>query len=153
MPTVIARRANLIVRASAANPPAARLEGNFAALFGARAGLAAEEVHRAVLRRALYPQARVLAPVLRAFNPDFFAADHDFVAGVMRITSRGEFASEADEFAHHPANRGAWRRTFRLRASVGRMRALVNQVFAAEPNSAPGPANSTPPFPDSGAPR
>ena len=98
---------------------------------------------QAVLRRTLYPQARLLRPLLRVFKPDFFAADFDFIDSVGRITRRRDFSSEADEFVHHPENRGFWRRTLRLRVSVGRMHRLVGEVFG-ETSTHPFPHPSSP---------
>jgi hypothetical protein len=113
-------------------PPAATnpKSPDFAQLFCAQYGVSRQAYRAAVFRRTLYPHARPVHLLIRWANPDYFGADDDFVEGVGRIGSRREFTLEADEFTHHPQNRGFWRRTVRIRVSVGRMRRLVEHVFA-----------------------
>ena len=105
---------------------------DFTERFCATEAVSAERWHGVLLRRSLYPHARLLRPLLVLFNPEFFAADRDFLNGVGRLTRRGDFAIEADEFAHHPANQGFWRRVLRLRVSVRRLHLLFIRALAEE---------------------
>lgn len=105
------------------------MPSDFSQLYCAHFRVEPSHFRKAVLRQAFYPQARVLRPIIRFLKPDFFAADCDFIDSVGRIVSRREFTIEADEFTHHPDNRGFWRRALRLRVSVGRTQRLVSEVF------------------------
>ena len=119
------------------------ISSTFAERFCAHFRVHPADYREAVLRRVLHPSARIGRPLLRAMSPDYFAADHDFIEGVGRIMHRREFGVEAEEFAHHPANRGFLRRALRLRASVGRMQKLVNEMFG-DPTTHPFPKRDSP---------
>jgi hypothetical protein len=122
---------------------ASMISSTFSERFCAQSRIEPARYREAVMRRVLYGHARILRPLLRLVSPDYFAADHDFIEGVGRITQRREFGVEAEEFAHHPGNRGFWRRALRLRASVGRMQRLVNDVFG-DPSTHPFPKRDSP---------
>lgn len=83
----------------------------------------------ALLRRALYPAARWLGPVLRFFYHDFLALDLSYIDAVGRMRRLRDLATESHEFSTHPGNRGFLRGTLRLRVSVGRMHDIVNTVM------------------------
>ncbi len=102
----------------------------FAELYCTRHGFAPEIFAPAVLRRALYPHTRFFAALIRHFDSDYFAADLDLVRAAGRLRHLRDFASDAEDFAHHPANRGTLRRTFRLRVSVRRLRSLLRATLA-----------------------
>ena len=104
----------------------------FAELYCANHGLKPEEYDAAVLTRSLYPHARVLAPLIRVLWPDHFVADLDFVRSVARLRRFREFFFEAEEFAHHPANRGFWRLTVNLRVSSRTLRRMVRSTLHPE---------------------
>jgi hypothetical protein len=99
-----------------------------------------------LLARTLYPQARVLRPLLQLFDSDYFAADRDFISGIGRISRRDEFSIEANEFAHHPSNRGFARSVLRLRVSTRRMQREVARVFDGSHRTADRPPGSGGPF-------
>jgi hypothetical protein len=84
-------------------------------------------------RCTLYPQARLLRPLLLWLDADFFAADRDFLASVGRLWRRREFKVEVWDFLDHPANRGCLRRGLRLRVSVERTRRLVDALLENPP--------------------
>lgn len=133
--SVVPDRRAIIPAADSASPLPERSAGtDFASRFCARHGVKREAFRAAVLRRTLYPLARFFTPLLRLSNSDYFAADFDFIDGVGRISSRREFGTEADEFTHHPGNRGMLRQTLRLRVSIARMRSLVNETFGEATN-------------------
>ena len=104
----------------------------FAELYCDKHGLSPEQYESVVLRRALYPHARLLAPFLRLLQPEYFAADLDFVRSVARLRRFREFFYEAEEFAHHPANRGFWRLNANLRVSSRALRRMVRGTLHPE---------------------
>ncbi len=104
-------------------------EKTFAELYCEKHGLRVEKYERMVLHRALYPHARLLAPLVEFLWPQHFAADLDFVRSVARLKRYREFFFESEEFAHHPANRGFWRLTAHVRISSRRLRRLVRSTL------------------------
>ncbi len=104
----------------------------FAELYCEKHGLKLEQYQSAVLMRSLYPHARWLAPLVGFFWPQHFAADADFVRSVGLLRRFREFAYEAEEFAHHPANRGFWRRTVNVRVSSRALRRMVRAALHPE---------------------
>ena len=112
----------------------ATMAPDFSERFCRRTGVTPARWHAVALRRALYPHARLLRPLLAALDPEFFAADRDFISGVGRLTRHSDFVIEAEEFAHHPANQSFLRRRLRLRVSVRRLHLLFIRAFAAEEN-------------------
>jgi hypothetical protein len=120
------------------------MTGNFRDRFCSRFGVAPERFEKAVFRRTAYTLARCLRAIIPGTSPEFFAPDDDFIAGVARISRRSDFAEEAEEFAHHPANRGFLRRVLRIRVSIGRMQSLAGVVF--EERDSVSHSHSPPPF-------
>ncbi|EIP96972.1 hypothetical protein OpiT1DRAFT_01399 [Opitutaceae bacterium TAV1] len=117
----------------------------FAELYCEQRGISAEKFEPVVFRRALYPHARCLHRLITFLAPDYFAADHDIVRATGRLRRVRDFAVEAAEFACHPANTGSLRRTFRVRLSTGRLRALLRQTLhPAHPEA--DDTRTTPPF-------
>lgn len=100
----------------------------FAEKFCAVRRIDPEKYEGAVLRLALRPLARWLLPVL-ALYPGYFTADLELVRGVGRIHRLRDFESEAADFAHHPENRGFFRRRLLLRVSVQRLHRLVRTTL------------------------
>ena len=100
----------------------------FGEKFCARHSVAPEKYEEVVLRRSLYPAARVLQPMLR-FKVNHFSADREFIRGVGRLTRFSSFDSEAQDYLYHPNNRGVLRRVFKLRVSIRRLSRMVQDAF------------------------
>lgn len=107
----------------------------FSEKFCAMHGIAPDKYEKIVLARSLYPQARLLRPLLGLFR-DFLAPDRELVRGVGRIKRLREFDAEAQDFTHHPGNHGFFRQRLRLRASTRRLRELVRVTLRAGDTSA-----------------
>lgn len=107
-------------------------EKTFAELYCETHGLKREDYEKVVLSRGLYPHARLLAPLLRLLWPEHFVADLDFVRSVGRLKRFREFFYEAEEYAHHPANRGFWRLTANVRVSSRALRRMVRSTLHPE---------------------
>jgi hypothetical protein len=103
-------------------------------------GIAPAQFADSVLRRALYPQARLLLPLVQVLAPNYFAADFDLIGATARLRRTRDFASEADQFNYHPANIGFLRRTLRIRLSTTRLKQLLRTTLG---RSTPG-ADSDP---------
>jgi len=101
----------------------------FAEKFCARHDVAPEKYEEVVLKRSLYPVARLLRPVL-ALKANYFAADREFIRGVGQLTLSGDFDSEAQDYLDHPTNRGFLRRVLKLRVSGRRLRRMVRDAFS-----------------------
>jgi hypothetical protein len=126
-------------------------EKTFAELYCEKHGLKPEAYASVVLKRCLYPHASLVAPLIRAFWPEHFAADLDFVQSVGRLRRFREFYYEAEEFAHHPANRGFWRRTANVRVSSRALRRMVRATLHPELASpVDADDHTTAPFAESG---
>ena len=114
----------------------------FAELFCARYHLPSENYAREMMRRALYPRARMVAPVIRIFWPTYFDADLDFVRGVGLIRRAQDLGGEVTDFHLHPRNRGFLRRTLKIRVSCQRMSGLVAEAMGSGGSSVPGAAGA-----------
>jgi len=101
----------------------------FAEKFCARHGVTPEKYEEVVLKRSLYPAARLLLPVL-VLKANYLAADREFIRGVGRLTRSSGFDSEALDYLDHPNNRGFLRRVFKLRVSGRRLRRMVRDAFS-----------------------
>jgi len=102
---------------------------NFAEKFCREHKIPATRYRAVLLRRTLYPAARWLAPVLRFINPEFFAADHEYLDSIGRLRRLRDLPHETHAFNHHPDNRSFLRRSLRLRVSAGRMQDIVHFVM------------------------
>ena len=100
----------------------------FAEWYCAKNGLAPEKFLETVLKRSLYPQARLLRPIL-SLTSRHYIADRDFVIGVGGIKRMREFDQEALAYVQDPNNRGFLRKGLRLRVSVSRMQHLVRATM------------------------
>jgi hypothetical protein len=94
-----------------------------------------------ILRRTLYPRARLLYGVIRLFDRGHFAPDEQFVAGVGRLKERREFFGELKDFHVHPDNGRFVRHQLRLRVSANRMSKIFFEVWAQDPE-APQPSQA-----------
>jgi hypothetical protein len=109
--------------------------------------VAPERYAGSLLRRVLYPRVHLLRPLLWLRDHDHFAADHQFVIDVGRLTQRREFHTELKDFQYHPDNRGFLRGFLRLRISANRMSKVFYEVWAADPSAAAdAPTPSGAPF-------
>jgi hypothetical protein len=107
----------------------------FAEAFCEQRGIPSDRYERAVLREVLYPQARIVYPLIRLLCSQYFAVDYDLVRGAGLLNRAGDFPFEATDFNLHPANRRLLRRIFHVRASTTRLRRLVREVLAGEGHS------------------
>jgi hypothetical protein len=105
----------------------------FAEKFCAKHNLPLEKHEEIVLQRALYPAARLLRPVL-GLKANYFAADHDFIRRVGRLTRLNGFEAEVQDFLYDPENRGFLRRVFKLRVSARRLRRVVRDLLSQGPS-------------------
>jgi hypothetical protein len=100
----------------------------FAEKFCARHNLVPEKYEEVAFKRALYPVARILRPLLM-LKADYLTADREFIQGVGRLTRLGSFQSNVDDYLYHPRNRGFLRRGLKLRVSVSRLSRMVQDAF------------------------
>lgn len=104
----------------------------FAELFCSQQGIAPADFNRVVLRRSLYPHARLIARLVEGMEPDFFAADRDFVSAVGALRRARDFSAEVSEFIHHPDNRRPVRRHLKIRLSTSRLKLLFKAALEKE---------------------
>ncbi len=102
-----------------------------------------EDFERAVLAAALYPHARLLAPLIRSAWPNHFVADLDLIRSAGRLRRLRDFSVEVTEFLYHPANIGSLRQVFRLRVSTQRLRQLVQKTLHDPANAKHPPTEGT----------
>ena len=101
----------------------------FAQLYAEQHSLSPRQVERDLLRRCLYPHARLLHDFMTAVAPLHFAADFDLVREVAALTRASECRLEIRTHRYHPAGSGTLRRRFYLRLSTRRLRRLVQTTF------------------------
>lgn len=101
-----------------------KMQPTFAELFCSQQGVAPGNFNRVVLRRSLYPHARLIARLVEGMEPDFFAADRDFVSAVGALRRARDYSAEVSEFIHHPDNRRPVRRHLKIRLSTSRLKLL-----------------------------
>jgi hypothetical protein len=114
----------------------------FGELFCERYHVPPENYVREMLRRTLYRRARMIAPAIRFFPPNFFDADLDFVRGVGLIRRAKDLGGEVTEFHLHPRNRGFLRRGLKLRVSCQRVSRVVGEVMSPGGSAPPGAAGA-----------
>jgi len=100
----------------------------FAEKYCAKNGVHPTDYETAVLRQALRPMARILRPFLN-LNPNYFAADREFVRGVGRISRLDDFHGESLDFTQNPDGRGFCHRTLGWRVSRERLRRIVRETL------------------------
>jgi hypothetical protein len=111
----------------------------FAECFCAKNNIPPEHYAREVFNRVLYRRTHVFKWLLPLVNQNYFAADFDLIYGVEGLKRMRDFATEAERFNEHPANRGWLRRTFCLRVSSGRLKVLIRETLPAKTgNTNPG---------------
>ena len=105
----------------------------FQSLFCERFKCPASEYEARAFRKCLYWHARLLAPVVRMLNSDFFAADLKFIRYLGAATDLQEATVDLLNFRDLTLrNRGSWRTDLRIRVSGRKAGRLVHELFAAE---------------------
>ena len=94
-----------------------------------------------LLNRTLYPQARLLRPILQWFVHNPFAVDLTYLDCVGRIRSSKQLADETFDFHNQSANRRFLRRVLHFRVSVKKVNRLVKPLLTGQ-TEAPFPAVS-----------
>jgi len=110
------------------SPPRRTALKSFAQLYSEQTGTPPGEIESQLLRRCLYPHARLLQPILNVVAPGIFAADIDMIHSIAQLTDPYEFRYDAHDH-HHPATGGFWRRCLFLRLSDHRLHQLVRHAF------------------------
>lgn len=101
----------------------------FLEVYRERHHCTAEQFHHRVLRDCLYPHARLLAPAIRLFNYDFFAADRALISCVAAATTVKRVREEVRDFFWDSNNRGWLRRTVNIRVSGQRLKNLARHYL------------------------
>ena len=90
----------------------------FATSYCSQHRIPAVEFERVVLRRILYPHARLLAPLIRAIQPEYFSAELELVRAVGSIRHLRNFHAACADYRLQLKHAGAARRLLRLRGSA-----------------------------------
>ncbi|HEY8933206.1 MAG TPA: hypothetical protein VIM44_07845 [Rariglobus sp.] len=101
----------------------------FAEIYCLKHNLPPEAFARSIFNRALYRRTLLVKWLLPLLHHGYFSADFDLIYGVERLRRMRDFATEAERFNEHPANRGFLRRTLGLRVSTTRLRALIRETL------------------------
>jgi hypothetical protein len=99
-------------------------KGSFAERYCSAHGVGNRDFIESVLVHSLYPQARLLRPLLRLF-PYYFKPDREFIASVGGLRRMRDFDREVFAYVNDPDNRGFLRRVLRLRVSAGRLNGIM----------------------------
>ena len=105
----------------------------FQSLFCQRFQCPASEYEARAFKKCLYWHARLLAPVMRMLNRDFFTEDFKFIRYLGESTSLRE--TTADLMNFRDANLGEprfWRTALKIRVSGRKASRLAQQPFAAD---------------------
>lgn len=100
-----------------------------------------EQFVREVWWASLPPQTRLVAVVIRFFDPQFFAPDYELIAEAGKLKKWQDLRPYVSDFVNHPRSRNPLRRALRLRISVRRLRRLMRATLTA---SAPAQARRAP---------
>ena len=106
---------------------------NFQLLVCQRFSCPPSEYEERVFRKCLYWHARLLVPVVRRLNPDFFTEDFKFIRYLGE--SIGLRETNADLMNFRDANLGKpsfWRTGLKIRVSGRKASRLAQQLFAAD---------------------
>jgi hypothetical protein len=107
----------------------------FAECFCSKNNIPREKFVRTVFNRSLYRRAYLIRWLLPLIHPNHFAADFDLIYGVENLRRVRDFVLEAERFNGHPANHGWLRRTFCLRVSTCRLKALIRETLPRRSHS------------------
>jgi hypothetical protein len=102
---------------------------SFAELYCAQNKIEPSRYERELLFRSLYPHARLVIWLILLTKPELMAADTDFVRSVGALRRFRDFENEAQEYAHHPGNRGFWRERCYVRVSTRALRRMVKETL------------------------
>ena len=103
----------------------------FAQSYCQRHGLADDQFAQAVLRRALYPQARLILPLIESLAPAYFAADLELIADLGRMRSTRHFRDVSADYRRILARSGFARRSLRVRVSMRQLRDIMADSIGA----------------------
>ncbi len=120
----------------------------FAECFCAKHNIPPEKFTHAVFNRVLYRRTHLFRWLLPLIDSHYFAADFDLIYSVEQLSRMRDFVTEVERFNDHPANRGLLRRTFCLRVSTSRLKALIRKTLPEKARGANHAAEglSTAPF-------
>ena len=93
-----------------------------------------------VFWRALYPHARLVAPLILLVNRDYFSADRALILGVAAATSMQRVREEVRDYYSDSSNRGWLRHVLGIRVSGQRLKNIARRYLAED-------SASSPPFP------
>jgi len=102
----------------------------FRSLFCERFQCASSDYEEKAFRKCLYFHARLLAPLIRRINPDFFFEDFKFIAYLGSSTGIREVSADVLNFNDaNRANRSLWRTGLRIRVSGRKATRLAYDLF------------------------
>lgn len=103
----------------------------FRSLFCCRFGCPDSEYERRAFRRCLYWHARLLGPLARWLNPDFFVEDRRFIRYLGDATDLREASVDALNFqATNAAHPRFWRTGCKIRVSGRKASRLAQELFS-----------------------
>ena len=105
----------------------------FAEVFCQQHRIPPERYVSTMLSRCLHWRARMVAPLLRLWSSEYFAADCELIRGVGRLKTSAELFEELDHFKSHPSNRDFFRRKLKLRISQRRVARIVGKALPRRP--------------------
>jgi hypothetical protein len=98
-------------------------------LYCMKSGCSSDDFEEEVLKQCLYPQARMLYPVLSRLGAGFFRWDRDLIHWISSARDSDEFSRELAAFNRHHAPNGMLRNRLRLRLSRRRLKTFVLEFF------------------------
>ena len=106
---------------------------HFADLFCSRFRCTAAAYERRAFRELLYPHARLIAPVLRAIHPTWFAEDLKFIRDLGEATDRRDALSCAATFQSVNASKKSLLRAWlKIRVSGFQASLLAQRLFSQD---------------------
>ena len=103
----------------------------FRETYCAAHGCRSEDFTSHLFWRCLHRQAIVLAPLLAAVQPDYFAPDRELIASAGQARTMGELNEEIRDFMHDTRNHRWWRMRAHARLSTRRLRRIAQLHLAA----------------------
>lgn len=99
-------------------------------LFCQRYGCSPSEYDSRAFRKCLYFHAKLVAPVIRRLNPEFFAPDLKFIRDLGESIGRREATAEALNYQDmNKARPGFWRTGCKIRVSGRKATSLAHSLF------------------------
>ena len=96
-------------------------------------GCSGEEFTSRVFWRCLHRHALVVAPLVAAFQADYFEADREFIVQAGRARTMKELNEEIRDFMHDARNLRWWRTRAQVRVSTQRLRRVARRHLAVPP--------------------